>query len=137
MQGRAGFGIKVAKITDERGDLVAGMIVGSDDEVMVVMERGKVVRSAVSGVPAKGRDTMGVVFAKPDAGDRIIAVAINPEGALAEAVDEVASGEAAVPVAGDDGTNVLEDAAVEGDVSTETVTDEVISDTEQGDGDNH
>jgi DNA gyrase subunit A len=58
------------------------MIVGNDDEVLVVMERGKVVRSAVQGVPAKGRDTMGVVFAKPDNGDRIIALARNTERGL-------------------------------------------------------
>ncbi len=82
VQGRGGLGIKVAKITDERGDLVAGMIVREDDEVLVVMQGGKVVRSAVAGVPAKGRDTMGVVFAKPDPGDRIIGVAHNAEGAL-------------------------------------------------------
>ncbi|MFI7586025.1 DNA gyrase subunit A [Spongisporangium articulatum] len=84
VQGRGGLGIKVAKITDQRGDLVAGMIVGEGDEVLVVMERGKVVRSAVGEVPAKGRDTMGVVFAKADAGDRIIAVAINSESSLGD-----------------------------------------------------
>ncbi|HET9656155.1 MAG TPA: DNA gyrase subunit A [Kineosporiaceae bacterium] len=82
VQGRGGLGIKVAKLTDERGDLVGAMVVGEDDEVLVVMERGKVVRSAVAEVPAKGRDTMGVVFAKPDAGDRIIAVARNTERSL-------------------------------------------------------
>jgi DNA gyrase subunit A len=60
------------------------MIVGEDDEVLVVMERGKVVRSSVTGVPAKGRDTMGVVFAKPDSGDRIIAVARNSERSVEE-----------------------------------------------------
>ncbi len=83
-QGRGGLGIKVAKLSDERGDLVGAMIAGSDDEVLVVMEHGKVVRSAVSEVPAKGRDTMGVVFAKPDDGDRIIAVARNSERVLAD-----------------------------------------------------
>jgi DNA gyrase subunit A len=83
-QGRGGLGIKVAKLTDERGDLVGAMIVGNDDEVLVVMERGKVVRSAVVGVPAKGRDTMGVVFAKPDPGDRVIAVARNSERTIGD-----------------------------------------------------
>jgi DNA gyrase subunit A len=43
------------------------------------MEGGKVVRSSVDGVPAKGRDTMGVVFARPDDGDRILAIARNVE----------------------------------------------------------
>jgi len=83
-QGRGGLGIKVAKLSEERGDLVGAMIVGGDDEVLVVMERGKVVRSSVVGVPAKGRDTMGVVFAKPDAGDRIIAVARNTERVMGD-----------------------------------------------------
>ncbi|MFN8074393.1 MAG: DNA gyrase subunit A [Kineosporiaceae bacterium] len=84
VQGRAGLGIKVAKITEDRGDLVGAMIVAEDDEVLVVMERGKVVRSSVAGVPARGRDTMGVVFAKPDNGDKIIAVARNIERALGD-----------------------------------------------------
>jgi DNA gyrase subunit A len=97
LQGRAGLGIKVAKLTDERGDLVSGMIVNHDHEVLVVMERGKVVRSRVEGVPAKGRDTMGVVFAKPDPGDRIIAVAANFDRELGQMDEEGA--EEAVPLA--------------------------------------
>ena len=88
VQGRGGLGIKVAKLNEDRGDLVAGMVVGEDDEVLVVMEHGKVVRSPVAGVPAKGRDTMGVVFAKPDAGDRIIAVARNSERSLGDDEEE-------------------------------------------------
>jgi len=96
VQGRGGLGIKVAKLTEERGDLVGAMIVSETDEALIVMERGKVVRSAVAGVPAKGRDTMGVVFAKPDKNDRIIAVARNTETAELED-DEEASAEADTP----------------------------------------
>ncbi len=82
LQGRGGLGIKVAKLAEERGDLVGALIVQEEDEVLVVMEGGKVVRSSVSGVPAKGRDTMGVIFAKPDKNDRIIEVARNSERGL-------------------------------------------------------
>ena len=82
LQGRGGMGIKVAKITDQRGDLVGGLIVSEGEEVLVVMERGKVVRSSIDGVPAKGRNTMGVVFAKPGKKDRIIAVTRGPEEAV-------------------------------------------------------
>jgi len=115
VQGRGGLGIKVAKLTDARGDLIGAMIVGAEDEVLVVMERGKVVRSAVSGVPAKGRDTMGVVFAKPDSGDRIIAVARNPEGSLVDVdLEEPADGQ---PVTGSDAVPVVHDASVS-DAST-------------------
>lgn len=118
VQGRGGLGIKVAKLAEIRGDLVGALIVQEEDEVLVVMGGGKVVRSAVSGVPAKGRDTMGVIFAKPDKSDRIIAVARNSERGLtvedevpvvaveaadsgSDAVDEVplSSGDTAEPQA--------------------------------------
>ncbi|NUP73659.1 MAG: DNA gyrase subunit A [Sinomonas sp.] len=83
-QGRGGLGIKVGKYQEGRGHLMGALIVHDEDEVLVVMEGGKVVRSAVSGVPATGRDTMGVIFAKPDKGDRIIAVARNTERGIGE-----------------------------------------------------
>ena len=84
IQQRGGLGIKVAKLNDDRGALAGGLIVSDDDEVLVVLQNGKVVRSSVAEVPAKGRDTMGVVFARPDDDDRIIAIARNSERNLVE-----------------------------------------------------
>jgi DNA gyrase subunit A len=79
VQGRGGLGIKVAKLSDNRGDLAGALIVGDEDEVLVVLASGKVVRSSVAEVPAKGRDTMGVVFARFADDDKIIAIARNSE----------------------------------------------------------
>ncbi|MEX1080127.1 MAG: DNA gyrase subunit A [Homoserinimonas sp.] len=79
VQNRGGLGIKVAKLQEARGDLAGALIVGEDDEVLVVLASGKVVRSSVAEVPAKGRDTMGVVFARFAEDDKIIAVAHNSE----------------------------------------------------------
>jgi DNA gyrase subunit A len=79
VQGRGGLGIKVAKLAEERGDLVGALLVQETDEVLVIMESGKVMRASVSEVPAKGRDTMGVIFSKPDKNDRIIGIARNVE----------------------------------------------------------
>ena len=84
VQGRGGTGIKVAKLNDDRGTLAGGLIVSEDDEVLVVLSSGKVVRSAVAEVPAKGRDTMGVVFARTTDADRILAIARNGERGLAD-----------------------------------------------------
>ncbi|MBO3089107.1 DNA gyrase subunit A [Cellulomonas dongxiuzhuiae] len=78
-QGRGGLGIKVANLPEANGDLVGALVTDPDDEVLVIMERGKIVRSATSEVNATGRTTQGVIFAKPDANDRIIAVARNSE----------------------------------------------------------
>jgi len=95
-QGRGGLGIRVANLPEERGDLVGALVVDSGDEVLVIMERGKIVRSAVDEVRATGRTTQGVTFAKPDKGDRIIAVARNVER---RDDDESASVDGAAPPA--------------------------------------
>ncbi|MFB8146232.1 DNA gyrase subunit A [Microbacterium sp. NPDC056003] len=84
LQNRGGLGIKVARLSEDRGDLAGGLMVSEDDEVLVVLASGKVVRSAVAEVPAKGRDTMGVVFARAADEDRIIAIARNGERGLAD-----------------------------------------------------
>jgi DNA gyrase subunit A len=94
-QNRGGLGIKVAKLEEKRGDLVGAQIVTEEDEVLVVLASGKVVRSAVSEVPAKGRDTMGVVFARFEDDDNIIGLAKNTERNLETNADglEDAEGE--------------------------------------------
>ena len=136
LQGRGGLGIKVAKLAEERGDLVGALIVQEEDEVLVVMEGGKVVRSSVAGVPAKGRDTMGVIFAKPDKNDRIIEVARNserglegeesPEDDVTLAEDGGAPGESAGPGMADESPAVeSEDAS--GDAEPNEDTTEVTS----------
>jgi DNA gyrase subunit A len=78
-QQRGGLGIKVAKLSETRGGLAGGLIVGEDDEVLVVLGSGKVVRSSVNEVPAKGRDTMGVVFARMDEEDTVLGIARNQD----------------------------------------------------------
>lgn len=77
--GRGGLGIRVANLPEDNGQLVGALVVDEDDEVLVIMEKGKIVRSAVNEVRATGRNTQGVHFAKPGTGDRIIAVAKNVE----------------------------------------------------------
>ena len=78
-QNRGGFGIKVANLPEERGELVGAEVVLSDSEVLVIMESGNVVRSAVEQVPIRGRDTMGVIFASPGKKDRIVGATLNYE----------------------------------------------------------
>jgi DNA gyrase subunit A len=103
-QNRGGLGIKVAKLSDERGTLAGALIVDEDDEVLVVLSSGKVVRSAVAEVPAKGRDTMGVVFARFADEDKIIAIARNSERNLDNNEDSAESEETEPSPAGKDET---------------------------------
>ena len=98
VQGRGGLGIKVANLVEARGDLVGALLTAPDDEVLVIMANGRIVRSAVSEVTLTGRNTQGVTFARPDAGDRIIAVARNAERSISE---EIKDDDAATPVTAD------------------------------------
>ncbi|RAX21886.1 MULTISPECIES: DNA gyrase subunit A [unclassified Actinomyces] len=91
VKGRGGLGVKVADLVEERGDLVGALTTAPTDEVMCIMASGKVVRSAVAEVSRTGRNTRGVTFAKPDPGDRIIAVARNAEDELDGDDEESAS----------------------------------------------
>ncbi|QGQ17948.1 DNA gyrase subunit A [Cellulomonas sp. JZ18] len=103
-QGRGGLGIKVANLPEANGDLVGALVTDADDEVLVIMERGKIVRSSTAEVNATGRTTQGVIFAKPDAGDRIIAVARNTERHLADDAGTVAPNGESTDGSGGDGT---------------------------------
>ncbi len=120
LQGRGGLGIKVAKATDRGGDLVGALTVGSGDQVLVVMERGNVVRSAIDQVRITGRDTAGVKFATPAPGDSIVAVARNAESAINEEIEQIelenAVDEASSPA---DGVPSGEADASQGEVSSE------------------
>jgi DNA gyrase subunit A len=96
VQGRGGLGIKVAKLSDKGGHLVGALMVADHDEVLVVMEKGKIVRSAVADVRATGRNTSGVRFATPDRGDSITGIARNAEHADPDEVEAAGGDEGAV-----------------------------------------
>jgi DNA gyrase subunit A len=123
VQGRGGLGIKVANLVEARGDLVGALVTDADDEVLVIMERGKIVRSAVAEVNLTGRNTQGVTFAKPDKGDRIIAVARNAERNLEQEDAEQEDGPE-----GPNGGNGVDGVTVGGEVPG---TDEASSTPEQ------
>ncbi len=86
VQGRGGLGIKAMKLADARGSLVGALVVSDSDEVLAVRAGGAVTRTPVSGVPVKGRDTMGVKFVELDGGDAVVAIARNAEAAAEETV---------------------------------------------------
>lgn len=69
---------------------MGALITHEHEEVLVIMESGKVMRSSVDEVSLTGRNTQGVTFSRPDDGDKIIAIARNVETELG-VDDEVAA----------------------------------------------
>jgi DNA gyrase subunit A len=109
-KGRGILGVKVAQLSERGGDLVGGLTVDEEDEVMVVMERGKILRSRVDEVPRTGRNTMGVQFATPDRGDAIVAVARNADRGVEDGPEDDAAGAEDDTVPIQPGTAVTSDA---------------------------
>ncbi|MBM6699552.1 DNA gyrase subunit A [Bifidobacterium pullorum subsp. saeculare] len=78
-QGRNGLGVKAVQLAEGRGSLVGALVVGDGDQVMAIMKSGKVIRSDVDEIKRTGRNTQGVILAKPDKGDSILSIALNAE----------------------------------------------------------
>ncbi len=81
LQQRGGFGIKVATLTDKTGALAGIRHVHEDDQVLLVSERGMMIRLDVAGIRQTGRAAQGVRVIRLDEGDRMVSVArlVEPE----------------------------------------------------------
>ena len=82
-QGRGGYGIIAAKVTEDRGNLVGSLIVHVGDEVLAITSSGGVIRTRVTESDPRitGRDTMGVRLINVTDGDSVVAIARNAEAA--------------------------------------------------------
>lgn len=76
LQTRGGIGVRVANITEQKGVLADMLVVNDDDEVLVILASGKVIRSSVAEVSPTLRYTTGVVFVRMSDGDKILAMTI-------------------------------------------------------------
>lgn len=79
LQGRGGYGVLTAKVTEERGDLVGALMVDEDDEILAITEFGGVIRTRVSEIRPTARATMGVRLIDLAEGDSVVAVTRNTE----------------------------------------------------------
>jgi DNA gyrase subunit A len=82
-QGRGGYGIIAARVTEDRGNLVGSLVVHVGDEVLAITSSGGVIRTRVTENDPRitGRDTMGVRLINLADGDSVVAIARNAEAA--------------------------------------------------------
>jgi len=72
---RGGKGVITMNVTDKTGKVVAVRQVGSDDQVMLITDGGKVIRLSVKTVRITGRNAQGVILVKLEPGEKVRAVA--------------------------------------------------------------
>ncbi len=130
VQGRGGLGIKAMRLSEDRGSLVGGLIVGEQDQVIAIKTSGQVIRSAVAEVAVKGRDTMGVKFVGIKGDDAVGAIALNPEASAV--AEEVAEGAASEEASEESGT-VDESSSGESADPAEIEPEQPAEDEEDGD----
>ncbi len=73
-QKRGGSGIKTAKVTPKTGKLIVAKIVGEENEIIAVSQKGQVIRISLVSIPSSGRQTQGVTVMKLRAGDSIASI---------------------------------------------------------------
>jgi DNA gyrase subunit A len=98
------------------------------------MGKGNIVRMPVGPVTRRGRNTQGMRFANPGAGDSVVALARNPERAAEEAAEQALDGAvdgAAASAEGD--SQALDAVPSSGNEQAAQATDPEISGAETGD----
>jgi len=78
IQKRGGSGIKTAKVTNKTGDVVCGIVLSEDErhdgELVIMSQKGQVIKLPLKDVPTLGRQTQGVRVMKMREGDAIASV---------------------------------------------------------------
>ncbi len=76
LQARAGSGIKTAQVTSKTGDLISSsLLTGEEEDLIVISQRGQVIRTGISSISILGRSTQGVRIMRLEEGDKVASAA--------------------------------------------------------------
>ncbi len=89
LQRRAGMGVKAIRFKSPSDQLAAIHVVNAEDELMLVTNRGIIIRQTVDAISTQSRTATGVRVQRLDADDAIAAVALVPPLAEGEEEGEV------------------------------------------------
>jgi DNA gyrase subunit A len=73
-QTRGGKGIIAMKLTAKNGDIIQVKHVSEKEDLMIVTNKGQVIRTKISGISLLGRNTQGVRLINLKAGEKVVAV---------------------------------------------------------------
>ena len=81
LQKRAGMGLRGIKFRSDADSLVGLRVMGPDEELLLVSERGVIVRLQSAAIPQQSRAATGVKLQRIDKGDRLTEVVLVPPAA--------------------------------------------------------
>ncbi len=71
-KGRGGKGMKTANVTDKNGPLAGLLTVTGDEDLMIITDKGVMIRTNVANISQTGRSTMGVKVMRLDQDAKIV-----------------------------------------------------------------
>ena len=71
-KGRGGKGMKTANVTDKNGPLSGLLTVTGDEDLMIITDKGVMIRTNVANISQTGRSTMGVKVMRLDQDAKIV-----------------------------------------------------------------
>ncbi len=83
-QSRYGKGLIDIKTDDRNGPVATVKAVDADDHLVMMSERGQIVRTRVDEVSTVGRNTMGVIVMDVEDGDAVASVDVLPAASVAD-----------------------------------------------------
>ena len=75
-QGRAGKGVMNIRVSERNGKVIGFRQVGEEDEVLLITDRGRLIRSPVAQISKIGRVTQGVKLIGLDEGEKVADLAV-------------------------------------------------------------
>ncbi len=76
VQNRGGKGVITYKITPKTGNIVGIRIANGDEDVMMITDKGTIIRLKVSEVSVLGRSTQGVTLMRTNDGGKVVSIEI-------------------------------------------------------------
>ena len=93
LQKRAGMGLRAMKFRRDGDELVGLRVLGLGEELLLVSERGVIVRTSADQIPQQSRAATGVRLQRLDSGDRLSEVVLVPPDQQEEDNQEASSQE--------------------------------------------
>ena len=79
VQNRGGKGVITYKITPKTGDIVGVRITTDEEDVMLITEKGTIIRINVKDISVLGRSTQGVTLMRTSDGGKVVSIeTVNP-----------------------------------------------------------
>ena len=78
-QSRGGKGVLNTRVTEKTGDVVGFRQVAGEDEILMITDRGQLIRTPVGPIRQIGRVTQGVKLMDLDEGEQVVDVAVLQE----------------------------------------------------------